>query len=88
MPAADSKPDEDLDMFGYFPCSQRPGAWMGAAYMFFNALEKENDKTAAGQPSSTCTTTQASSSDRARSRSRSVSSKKPSEPKCQNKKAA
>lgn len=46
MPAADSKPDEALDMFGYFPCSQRPGAWMGAAYMFFNALEKENDKKA------------------------------------------
>lgn len=79
MSAADSKPDEDLDMFGYFPCSQRPGAWMGAAYMFFNALDKENDKEAAGQPSSTCTTTQADCSERARSRSRSVNSKKPSE---------
>ena len=79
MSAADSKPDEDLDMFGYFPCSQRPGAWMGAAYMFFNALDKETDKEAAGQPSSTCTTTQADCSERARSRSRSVNSKKPSE---------
>ena len=68
MSAADSKSDEDLDMFGYFPCSQRPGAWMGAAYMFFNALDKENDKEAAGQPSSTCTTTQADCSERARSR--------------------
>ena len=85
MPAADSKPDEDLDMLGYFPCSQRPGAWMGAAYMFFNALGKENDKEAAGQPSSTCTTTQAACSERARSRSRSVDSKKPSEPKGQKK---
>ena len=85
MSAADSKPDEDLDMFGYFQCSQRPEAWMGAAYMFFNALDKENDKEASGQPSSTCTTTQAASSERARSRSRSVNSKKPSEPQGQKK---
>ena len=30
-----------LDIFGELPCSQRPGAWMGAAYAYFNRLENE-----------------------------------------------
>ena len=77
MSSAEPKPDEEpkpeeLDMFGYFPCSQRPGAWMGAAYMFFNAVDKESANKDAEQPSS-------SSSDRARSRSRSLKSKRDSE---------
>ena len=30
-----------LDIFGELPCSQRPGAWMGAAFAYFNRLENE-----------------------------------------------
>ena len=30
---------EDLDMFGFYQNSQVPGAWMGAAYAFFNSIE-------------------------------------------------
>ena len=33
-----------LDIFGALPCSQRPGAWMGAAYAYFNRLESEAKK--------------------------------------------
>lgn len=43
---ASSKPEAEvdspgLDIFGELPCSQRPGAWMGAAYAYFNRLENE-----------------------------------------------
>ena len=34
----------ELDIFGALPCSQRPGAWMGAAYAYFNRLESEAKK--------------------------------------------
>ena len=32
---------EDLDMFGFYQNSQVPGAWMGAAYAFFNSIERD-----------------------------------------------
>lgn len=33
--------DEDMDMFGFYQNSQVPGAWMGAAYVFFNSIERD-----------------------------------------------
>ena len=32
---------EDLDMFGFYQNSQVPGAWMGAAYAFFNSSGRD-----------------------------------------------
>lgn len=80
MASANSKPKEDakeeVDIFGFQPCSQRPGAWVGAAYAFWHDVERESAAKDKGNvvtisPTSSPTRDAAGSSERVRSRSRS-----------------
>ena len=68
---------EDSDIFGFQPNSQVPGAWMGAAYAFFNSIERDEKikKKDSSKPAAECADvklpSKPSTISRSRSRSRS-----------------
>lgn len=69
---------EDLDLFGFQPNSQVPGAWMGAAYAFFNSIERDEKikKKDSSKPAAECADVKLSSERSTISRSRSRSRNK------------
>ena len=66
---------EDLDLVGFQPNSQVPGAWMGAAYAFFNSIERDEKikQKDSSKPAAECADVQLSSKRSTISRSRSRS---------------
>ena len=66
---------EDLDLFGFQPNSQVPGAWMGAAYAFFNSIERDEKikQKDSSKPAAECADVKLSSKRSTISRSRSRS---------------
>ena len=69
---------EDSDIFGFQPNSQVPGAWMGAAYAFFNSIERDEKitKKDSSKPAAECADVKLPSRQSTISRSRSRSRQK------------
>ena len=66
---------EDSDIFGFQPNSQVPGAWMGAAYAFFNSIGRDEKikKKDSSKPAAECADVKLPSKPSTISRSRSRS---------------